>query len=52
MHRANETICKVSDFTFEILKSSEEIRKFVSKLILQENILYLGEPNYIGTFPQ
>ena len=34
------------------LKCLEEIRKYVSKLIPQKNILYQGDPNHNGTFWQ
>ena len=58
----NATLSKVSDLgfvmvvceklLFTILKCLEEIRKCVSEIILQKNILYWGDLNYIGTFPQ
>ena len=35
---------------FNILKCLEEIRKYMWKIILQKNILYLGDPNYVLSF--
>ena len=57
----NATVLKDPDFGFmmvvyekfflTILKCLEEIKKCVSKIILQKNILYYHDPSYVLGFP-
>ena len=44
-------IMEVYENFFTISKYLIEIRKYLSELILQKNIIKSGDPSHIGTFP-